>query len=147
MPGCVQEHTIEDMMLIKCCWRNNLSEWISTAIDQKEQGHCWDILLLNFCNWTIGRSHPLSSNSQLFLCENLTWSHVSTTPLLVLSSIAFSESYPPSTTMKFRKNLQRVVDISNPEWAPYWINYKVLKVGDLWLAQPVLRRRSFWLSV
>jgi hypothetical protein len=33
--------------------------------------------------------------------------------------------------MKFCKNLQRVVDISDPEWAPYWTNYKMLKVsGD-----------------
>jgi len=32
------------------------------------------------------------------------------------------------TTMKFCKNLQRVVDISDPEWAPYWPNYKMLKV-------------------
>ena len=31
--------------------------------------------------------------------------------------------------MKFCKNLQRVVDISDPEWAPYWTNYKMLKVG------------------
>lgn len=30
--------------------------------------------------------------------------------------------------MKFCKNLQRVVDISDPEWAPYWVNYKMLKV-------------------
>jgi hypothetical protein len=30
--------------------------------------------------------------------------------------------------MKFCKNLQRVVDISDPEWAPYWTNYKMLKV-------------------
>lgn len=29
--------------------------------------------------------------------------------------------------MKFCKNLQRVVDISDPEWAPYWPNYKMLK--------------------
>lgn len=29
--------------------------------------------------------------------------------------------------MKFCKNLQRLVDISDPEWAPYWINYKMLK--------------------
>jgi hypothetical protein len=29
--------------------------------------------------------------------------------------------------MKFCKNLQRVVDISDPEWAPYWTNYKALK--------------------
>jgi hypothetical protein len=34
-------------------------------------------------------------------------------------------------TMKFCKNLQRVVDISDPEWAPYWTNYKMLKVGSL----------------
>jgi len=29
--------------------------------------------------------------------------------------------------MKFCKNLQRVVDISDPEWSPYWVNYKMLK--------------------
>jgi len=29
--------------------------------------------------------------------------------------------------MKFCKNLQRVVDISDPEWAPFWPNYKMLK--------------------
>ncbi|KAG7356320.1 SPX domain containing protein [Nitzschia inconspicua] len=29
--------------------------------------------------------------------------------------------------MKFCKNLQRVVDISDPEWAPFWTNYKMLK--------------------
>mmetsp|Transcript_28315 Transcript_28315/g.42817 ORF Transcript_28315/g.42817 Transcript_28315/m.42817 type:complete len:369 (+) Transcript_28315:73-1179(+) len=29
--------------------------------------------------------------------------------------------------MKFCKNLQRVVNISDPEWAPYWTNYKMLK--------------------
>jgi hypothetical protein len=32
--------------------------------------------------------------------------------------------------MKFCKNLQQVVDISDPEWAPYWPNYKMLKVRD-----------------
>lgn len=34
-------------------------------------------------------------------------------------------------TMKFCKNLQRVVDISDPEWAPYWTNYKMLKVSGV----------------
>mmetsp|Transcript_52263 Transcript_52263/g.79339 ORF Transcript_52263/g.79339 Transcript_52263/m.79339 type:complete len:376 (+) Transcript_52263:67-1194(+) len=29
--------------------------------------------------------------------------------------------------MKFCKNLQKVADISEPEWAPYWPNYKMLK--------------------
>ena len=29
--------------------------------------------------------------------------------------------------MKFCRNLQRVIDISDPEWAPYWTNYKMLK--------------------
>jgi hypothetical protein len=29
--------------------------------------------------------------------------------------------------MKFGKQLARVVDSSDPEWAPYWINYKLLK--------------------
>jgi SPX domain protein involved in polyphosphate accumulation len=31
------------------------------------------------------------------------------------------------TTMKFCRNLQRVIDITDPEWAPYWTNYKMLK--------------------
>jgi hypothetical protein len=31
--------------------------------------------------------------------------------------------------MKFCKNLQKVADISDPEWAPYWTNYKMLKVS------------------
>ena len=31
--------------------------------------------------------------------------------------------------MKFCKNLQQIVDISDPEWAPYWTNYKLMKVG------------------
>ena len=31
-------------------------------------------------------------------------------------------------TMKFCKNLQRVADLSNPEWSPYWTDYKKLKV-------------------
>ena len=30
-------------------------------------------------------------------------------------------------TMKFCRNLQRVIDITDPEWAPYWTNYKMLK--------------------
>lgn len=29
--------------------------------------------------------------------------------------------------MKFGKNLSKVVDIADPEWAPYWTNYKMLK--------------------
>jgi SPX domain protein involved in polyphosphate accumulation len=29
--------------------------------------------------------------------------------------------------MKFGKNLARVVELSDPEWAPYWINYHLLK--------------------
>jgi len=29
--------------------------------------------------------------------------------------------------MKFGKNLCRVVDAADPEWAPFWLNYKVLK--------------------
>ncbi len=29
--------------------------------------------------------------------------------------------------MKFGKSLLRVVDLSDPEWSPYWINYKYLK--------------------
>lgn len=29
--------------------------------------------------------------------------------------------------MKFCRNLQRVIDITDPEWAPYWVNYKMLK--------------------
>ena len=33
-------------------------------------------------------------------------------------------------TMKFCKNLQQIVEISDPEWAPYWTNYKMLKVRE-----------------
>eukprot|EP00934_Nitzschia_sp_Nitz4_P003953 Nitzschia sp. Nitz4//scaffold107_size73032//51277//52364//NITZ4_005766-RA/size73032-augustus-gene-0.102-mRNA-1//-1//CDS//3329532611//3943//frame0 len=29
--------------------------------------------------------------------------------------------------MKFCKNLQQVIDLSDPAWAPYWLNYKGLK--------------------
>lgn len=29
--------------------------------------------------------------------------------------------------MKFGKQLARVIDSSDPEWAPYWVNYKLLK--------------------
>ena len=29
--------------------------------------------------------------------------------------------------MKFGKNLIRVVELSDPEWGPYWINYKFMK--------------------
>mmetsp|Transcript_10685 Transcript_10685/g.15068 ORF Transcript_10685/g.15068 Transcript_10685/m.15068 type:complete len:406 (+) Transcript_10685:137-1354(+) len=29
--------------------------------------------------------------------------------------------------MKFCKNLQHIASISDPEWAPYWMNYKMLK--------------------
>ena len=29
--------------------------------------------------------------------------------------------------MKFGKDLIRIVDISDPEWGPYWINYKLMK--------------------
>jgi len=31
--------------------------------------------------------------------------------------------------MKFCKNLQQVVDVADPEWAPYWPNYKMMKVS------------------
>ena len=31
--------------------------------------------------------------------------------------------------MKFCKNLQQIVEISDPAWAPYWTNYKMLKVS------------------
>lgn len=29
--------------------------------------------------------------------------------------------------MKFGKNLEKLVDVSDPEWGPFWINYKHLK--------------------
>ena len=29
--------------------------------------------------------------------------------------------------MKFGKNLIRVVELSDPEWGPFWINYKFMK--------------------
>ena len=39
--------------------------------------------------------------------------------------------------MKFCKNLFRVVELSDPEWGPYWINYKFLKkkINDIVLEQ------------
>ena len=42
------------------------------------------------------------------------------------------QSQPTSglDNMKFCKNLQQIVEISNPEWAPYWTNYKMLKVRN-----------------
>jgi len=30
--------------------------------------------------------------------------------------------------MKFCKNLQKVVELSDQDWAPFWTNYKLLKV-------------------
>lgn len=29
--------------------------------------------------------------------------------------------------MKFGKNIGRVVELSDPEWSPFWVNYKFLK--------------------
>ena len=29
--------------------------------------------------------------------------------------------------MKFGKNLVRMKEMSDPEWGPYWINYKYMK--------------------
>ena len=40
-----------------------------------------------------------------------------------------AKTFHPLLAMKFCKNLQRVVDISDPEWSPYWVNYKMLKVS------------------
>jgi hypothetical protein len=33
--------------------------------------------------------------------------------------------------MKFGKELRKAIDMSDPEWGPYWPNYKVLKVIEL----------------
>ena len=30
--------------------------------------------------------------------------------------------------MKFCKNMMKVVELSDPEWAPFWVNYKFLKI-------------------
>jgi len=30
--------------------------------------------------------------------------------------------------MKFCKHLQRLIELFDPSWGPYWINYKMLKV-------------------
>jgi hypothetical protein len=49
-------------------------------------------------------------------------------PLATKSGSRQSSKFP-CPTMKFCKNLQQVVDISDPEWAPYWTNYKMLKVS------------------
>jgi SPX domain protein involved in polyphosphate accumulation len=32
------------------------------------------------------------------------------------------------TLMKFGKSLSQVISLSNPEWGPFWINYKYLKM-------------------
>ena len=39
--------------------------------------------------------------------------------------------------MKFCKNLFRVVELSDPEWGPYWMNYKFLKkkINDIVVEQ------------
>ena len=47
----------------------------------------------------------------------------------IVLCVPFAPSQRDASNMKFCKNLQRVVDISDPEWAPYWTNYKMLKVG------------------
>ena len=39
--------------------------------------------------------------------------------------------------MKFCRNLQRIIDIADPEWAPYWTNYKILKGEPVNLIQDV----------
>ena len=46
----------------------------------------------------------------------------------IVLCVPFAPSQRDASNMKFCKNLQRVVDISDPEWAPYWTNYKMLKV-------------------
>ena len=51
--------------------------------------------------------------------------------VVVISLLQYSRERKTKTTpftMKFAKNLQRVVEIADPEWAPYWPNYKMLKV-------------------
>lgn len=36
-------------------------------------------------------------------------------------------SFQTNPNMKFGKNIARVVELSDPEWSPFWINYKFLK--------------------
>ena len=51
--------------------------------------------------------------------------------------------------MKFCKNLQRLAAISDPEWAPYWPNYRMLKklINDLPIRlvpyRPAVAQRSY----
>jgi hypothetical protein len=33
------------------------------------------------------------------------------------------------TKMKFCENMQMVVQLSDPEWAPFWVDYGMLKVS------------------
>ena len=49
-----------------------------------------------------------------------------------------------SAGMKFCKNLFRVVELSDPEWGPYWMNYKFLKkkINDIVLEQGGSKGRS-----
>jgi len=49
--------------------------------------------------------------------------------------------------MKFSKNLQQVVDKSDPEWIPYWANYKMMKKIIKRLKQAELRTKSNNISV
>ena len=46
--------------------------------------------------------------------------------------------------MKFGKNLLRVVELSDPEWGPFWMNYKWLKkkINDIVLEQGGKRAES-----
>jgi len=47
--------------------------------------------------------------------------------------------------MKFGKNLLRVAEISDPEWVPYWVNYKALKVCDCESSvRPIDIRAGHW---
>ena len=46
------------------------------------------------------------------------------------TTILITTTPTPTPKMKFCKNLQKIVDISDPAWAPYWPNYKMLKVRN-----------------
>lgn len=49
--------------------------------------------------------------------------------------------------MKFSKNLQQVVDKLDPEWTPYWANYKMMKKIIKRLKQAELHTKSNNISV
>lgn len=88
-------------------WKN-----LSTAILQHEKSNWYMVLIpgtISYLNMVLLTQYWLSVRHR----------KDTTTP-----------QFETDCTMKFCKNLQRVIDLSNtsnPEWSPFWMNYKALK--------------------